>query len=130
MGGGRGGGYSSNNKGVHNNSSELAGAFPVTKSGFFGVPGNGKARIVLSDNPKLDGKKFFDIASKGGTVTKVFFENGPKAGQLKGYKATFPNGDFVTFRPSTKTSKNPGVQLTISAGPFKSQKIHFEKKDK
>lgn len=130
MGGGRGGGYSSNSTGVHNNSSELLGAYPITKSGYFGVAGEGKVRIISSDNPTIEGKKFFDIASKGGKVTKLVYENGPRAGQVKGYKTSFPNGDFVTFRPSTKTSKNPGVQLTVSAGQFKSQKIHFEKKDK
>lgn len=130
MGGGRGGGYSSHTGGIENNASALMGAFPLTKSGYFGESGKGKARVVFSENPNLDGKKFFAMASQGAKVTKVVFNKGPNSGQVKGYKASFPNGDFVTFRPATKTSQNPGVQLTVSSGRFKSQKIHFEKKDK
>jgi hypothetical protein len=130
VGGGSGGGYSSSTAGVNDNASELTGAFPLTKSGSFGEAGRGKVRVIVSDNPSLDGKKFFDIAAKGGKVTQIVFEKGPKSGQFKGWKASFPNGDVVTYRPETKSSKNPGIQLTVGPGRIKSQKIHFEKKEK
>ncbi len=130
MGGGAGGGYSSSTAGLHDNAAALAGAFPMTKSGYFGMAGLGKARLIFSDDPAADGLKFFTIASKGAKITQLFHDEGPKPGRVKGLKASFPNGDFVTFRPTTATSKNPGVQLTVNSAPFKSQKIHFEKKGK
>lgn len=43
------------------------------------------------------------------------------------------DGSIITFRPTTKSDDNPGVDINISksinSGGIKQQKIHFEKED-
>ncbi len=97
-------------------------------SGYFGKATNPKntfVRIIESDDPAATGKDFYDKIAHGAIVEKL--DNG------KGEIASLQDGTIITFRPTTKSDTNPGIQINISQssddGGLKSQKIHFEKKE-
>ena len=82
-------------------------------------------RIIESDDPAAAGKDFYDKIAHGGIIEKL--DNG------KGEKVSMQDGTIITFRPTTKSDTNPGIQINISQssddGGLKSQKIHFKKKE-
>ena len=82
-----------------------------------------KVRIIYCDDPATTGKDFYDKITHRGI--KEALEN------RKGFKTTMTDGTIITFRPSTKSNNNPGVDINISKsdshGNLKQQKIHFEK---
>lgn len=93
--------------------------------GYFGVRGNGKqVRIIYSDDPAFTGKDFYDKIAYGGIEKDL--ENG------KGKITKMADGTVITFRPTTKSDDNPGVDINIeyssNHGKLKKQKIHFERK--
>lgn len=97
-------------------------------NGYFGQPTNPKntfVRIIESDDPTATGKDFYDKIAHGAIVESL--KNG------KGEKASMQDGTVITFRPTTKSDSNPGVEINISGSSnhdgLKSQKIHFELKE-
>lgn len=109
---------------VSDNISELSKSFAYN-NGYFGEKGNNsRIRVIYSDNPDNTGKTFYDKIAYGGIESPL--ENG------KGYKTNMADGTIITFRPTTSSDNNPGVDINIAKsinhGSLKQQKIHFEKK--
>lgn len=109
---------------ISDNVSEVSKTFPL-KNGYFGNAGNNsKVRIIYSEDPNKTGKTFYDQIAYGGIESPL--ANG------KGYKTNMADGTIITFRPTTSSDNNPGVDINIAKsnahGDLKQQKIHFEKK--
>ena len=67
MGGGTGGGYSSQSSNLSSNIKDLATKYPLNSEGKFGKPGVGKStQQVPSKDPLATGKEFFKKLSVGG----------------------------------------------------------------
>jgi hypothetical protein len=93
------------------------------KNGYFGVKGTSeKVRVIYSDDPAKTGKDFYDKIAYGGIESNL--PNG------KGVITKMADGSIITFRPTTKSDNNPGVDINIEKssdnGGLKKQKIHFE----
>ena len=92
-------------------------------SGKFG--GKGKnSRVIKSNNPIEDSKKFFQKISKGGVKSKL--SNG------KGDRVDFYDGTTITYREVTSTKDSLAVDIKVtvkSNGGISTQKIHFVKEE-
>lgn len=111
--------------GIKNNVSKVTNSYKY-KNGYFGDEGSGnRVRIIYSDDPASTGKDFYDKLSYGGIEKSL-----PKGNGKITYMA---DGSIITFRPTTKSDDNPGVDINISkssdSGGLKKQKIHFEMED-
>ena len=65
-----------------------------------------KVRILYSDDSATTGKDFYDKITHG--EIEEALENG------KRFKTTMADDTIITFRPSTKSDDNPGVDINIS----------------
>jgi hypothetical protein len=118
MGGGSGGGYSSNGGSLKENLKALVDKYGATPGGKFGSPGKGKARHIYSDDPVKEAQSFFNKAKFGGTDEPL--ENG------RGTISKFKDGSEVKFRPKSKDG-TPSVEITVTGPGGRYQKIHFVK---
>ncbi|MBR2801374.1 MAG: hypothetical protein IKE21_02115 [Erysipelotrichaceae bacterium] len=108
---------------ITENIPEVASSYPY-KEGYFGEPGtSSKVRVILSNDPAATGKDFYDKIAHGGIEQAM--PNG------KGFVTKMSDGTIISFRPTTKSDNNPGVDINIEKsadhGSLKQQKIHFEK---
>lgn len=111
---------------INDNVSKVSQSYDYN-NGYFGEPGTGnKVRIIYSDDPASTGKDFYDKIAYGGIETYLDEDN-----PSKGVKTEMADGTIITFRPTTKSDDNPGVDINIeysnNHGDLKKQKIHFEK---
>lgn len=114
-----------NYHGISDNISSLKNSFKYS-NGYFGERGtSNRVRVIYGNDPSSIGKEFYDKIAFGGTEKDV--PNG------KGKITYMADGSIITFRPTTKSDDNPGVDINISksinSGGIKQQKIHFEKED-
>ena len=117
------GGYGrspSNREALNANLERLAERFPTSPTGNFGKRGNGRSRVIFSDDPTATAESFFATASHGGR--KSALPNG------RGRIATYDDGSRVVFRP-TSSDGSPVVELFLRtpAGGDRTQKVHFER---
>jgi hypothetical protein len=115
MGSGTGGGFSGGAS-LAANVARLAGKYEFNKlSGKFGVSGEGKSRVIVSDNPTATAQSFFKDLSAGGKVSEV----------SKGKIAIFSDKSTVFFR-ETSSSGGPAVNIKLTGLQGQRYKIHFE----
>lgn len=110
---------------ISDNISNLKKSFKYN-NGYFGEQGtSNRVRVIYGNDPAIIGKEFYDKISFGGIQKNL--PNG------KGKITYMADGSIITFRPTTKSDNNPGVDINISkstdSGGIKQQKIHFEKGD-
>lgn len=127
MGGGRGGGYSSNSDSrVLNNFGTITREFGPAKNGLFGTEGTSKyVREIEHPNPQSAARKFFNVLSTG--AEKVWQEAPGK------FRAEFSNGTHVIYRTTSNSDGSPAVNFKIPPNlhtSIKTQKIHFVVKAK
>ncbi|NBR64909.1 MAG: hypothetical protein EBS85_03515 [Micrococcales bacterium] len=115
MGSGTGGGFSGGAS-LGANVARLAGKYGFNQqSGKFGVSGEGKSRVIVSDNPTATAQAFFKDLSAGGKVSNTG----------KGKVAIFSDKSSVFFR-ETSSSGGPAVNIKITGSQAQRYKIHFE----
>lgn len=111
-------------KTLKDNIFDLKAKFPVTESGYFGKPGQGRklTRNIESDNPARTAAEFTGIASRY-PVSSICI-NG------KGMIYRMRDGSVITHRyVSSSEDRSPVVELKVKNAPgIRSQKIHFVKK--
>jgi hypothetical protein len=120
MGGGTGGGYSTNPSNLSSNIQDLAAKYPLNSEGKFGTPGKGDdVQHVTSSDPIATGSNFFEKLSTGGKVKDL--KNG------KGKMATFPDTSTVVFRPVSSSDGSPAMDIVVKGPSGLDYKIHFVK---
>ena len=107
------------------NFNRLKSKYPLSREGFFGSKGSGKARVITSSNAVKTAKDFWSKLSDGGKK----FSAGPG---VKGVK--FSDGSQAYLRIKTSSIGSPAIHISIQSshtGIKNNQKIHFEtnKKD-
>ena len=116
MGAGSGGGPSIKGPSLQANIARLQHKFTFSnKAGKFGVSGSGRARVIVSENPKATARQFFESLSIGSVKTKG-------AGWELG---KFSDGSAVFFRPISK-SGGPAVNIKVKGSKPIRYKVHFE----
>ena len=95
--------------------------FPISRSGYFGIPGRGKkVRIIASADPEATAEDFWRLLMGKHPVVRT--------ANRKGWQVKFPDGSTAVYRRITSTSGSPGVTLTIETqgmGVARYQRIHF-----
>lgn len=120
MGGGTGGGYSSQSSTLSSNIKDLGIKYPLNSEGKFGKPGSGKnTQQVSSKDPLATGHEFFKKLSAGGKTKDL--ANG------KGKITTFPDKSTIVYRPVSTSDGSPALSIIVKGPSGLDYKIHFVK---
>ena len=96
-------------------------------TGYFGEKGQSsqnKVRNIVSDNPSVTAKEFYDMIANGGLEKELPND--------KGVKTDMADGSTIIFREISSSDGSPAVDINITktdsvTGNLKTQKIHFVK---
>ena len=110
---------------LNNNIKNTQKIYPLTAGGYFGQKGK-NTRVIETDNPILESKRFCRLIGKGGKIDKL--------NNNKGIKITLDDGTIISYRIITKTKNSPAIEINIKKciekTKVKTQKIHFIRRER
>ncbi len=104
---------------VDYNAYKMRKKYPLSKNGYFGERGQGRSRVVYSDEHEKEAKHFYEKMGKYGKRKPL--PNG------HGEQKIMKDGGLVIYRKKTSTPNSPAVNFGKMKGKVKNQKIHFVK---
>lgn len=124
--------YGSKDKGhsFSDNLPKLTTRFPISPNGFFGKPGQGKARIIECNNPLNTAMAFYLVATEG-AIRRAHLRDAQKVPKPGTEFAIMKDGSRIQIRYKSGSDGSPVVDIFLTnIGYVKSQKIHFVRKKK
>lgn len=109
---------------LKSNLAALTRHFPPSRSGYFGVASReGNTRLIRSNDPQKEAKRFFSTFSKDASY---IWEERPGV-----FRARFQDGTHIVFRLRSGSDGSPVVNFKLSRGYLgiqSNQKIHFTRR--